>query len=167
MEPIPKPLLRRLVLTFLVGTGCFLPDSFSFSMKGTLLFSILSILLFAGSAAKAILLGLQIKRKTYFVLEGTCTDVRLRLFRNSHDIVLTDQDGNEHLLRINKDHKIRSGASYRLYFKTTDSIPSAQKSALSKSSTDRQSAWRGGDKINLLSKLKQTCSCAIIKPKIY
>ncbi len=27
-------------------------------------------------------------------LEGTCTDVRLQLFRNSHGIVLTDQDGN-------------------------------------------------------------------------
>ena len=24
MEPIPKPLLRRLVLTFLAGGGCFL-----------------------------------------------------------------------------------------------------------------------------------------------
>lgn len=132
MEPIPKPLLRRLVLTFLVGTGCFFTGLIFFLHERDFSFFVLSILLFAGSAAKAILLGLQIKRKTYFVLEGVCTDVRLRLFRNSHDIVLTDQDGNEHLLRISNDHKIRSGISYRFYFKSSGSIPSAQNLLLAK-----------------------------------
>lgn len=65
MEPIPKPLLRRLVLTFLVGTGCFFTGLVFFLHEGDTSFFILSILLFAGSAVKAILLGLQIKRKTY------------------------------------------------------------------------------------------------------
>lgn len=36
-----------------------------------------------------------IKGKTRFVQEGTCKDVRLRLFRTRHDIVLTNQDVNE------------------------------------------------------------------------
>lgn len=126
MEPMPKPLLRRLVLTFLVGTGCFFTGLVFFLREGDTSFFILSILLSAGSATKTVLLGLQIKRKTYHVLEGTCTDVRPRLFRNSHDIVLADQDGKEHLLRIGKDHKIRPGVSYRLYFKTSDNIPSGQ-----------------------------------------
>lgn len=134
MEPMPKPLLRRLVLTFLVGTGCFLIGLVFFLHERDTSFFILSILLFAGSVAKTILFSLQIKRKTYFVLEGICTDVRLRLFRNSHDIVLTDQDGNEHLLRISKDHKIRSGVSYRFYFKTSDSIPSRKNPLLTKAS---------------------------------
>lgn len=132
MERIPKPLLRRLVLTFLVGTGCFFTGLVFFLHERDLSFFILSILLSAGSAAKAILLGLQIRRKTYFMLEGICTDVRLKFFRNSHDIVLTDTDGNEHLLRISKDYKIRSGLSYRFYFKTSDSIPSGQNLLLSK-----------------------------------
>lgn len=132
MEPIPKPLLRRLVLTFLVGTGCFFTGLVLFLHQKDISFFILSILLSAGSAIKAVLLGLQIKRKTYFVLEGICTDVRLRLFRNSHDIVLTDQDGNEHLLRISKDQKIRSGVSYRFYFRTSESIPSGQSPLLAK-----------------------------------
>ena len=132
MEPIPKPLLRRLVLTFLVGTGCFFTGLVLFLHQKDISFFILSILLSTGSAAKAILLGLQIRRKAYTVLEGTCTDVRLKLFRNSHDIVLTDQDGNEHLLRIGKDHKIRPGVSYRFYFRTSDSIPSGQNPLLTK-----------------------------------
>lgn len=132
MEPMPKPLLRRLVLTFLVGTGCFLIGLVFFLHERDTSFFILSVLLFAGSVAKTILLGLQIKRKTYFMLEGICTDVRMRHFRNSHDIVLTDQDGSEHLLRISRDHKIRSGVSYRFYFKTSDSILSGQNPLLTK-----------------------------------
>ncbi len=132
MEPMPKPLLRRLVLTLLVGTGCFFTGLVFFLHERDTSFFILSILLFAGSAAKALLLGFQIKRKTYFVLEGICTDVRLRLLQNSHDIVLTDQDGNEHILRISRDHKIRPGVSYRLYFNSSGSIPSGQNPLLTK-----------------------------------
>ena len=132
MEHTPKPLLRRLVLTFLVGTGCFFTGLVFFLHERDISFFILSILLSAGSAAKAILLGLQIRRKSYTVLEGTCTDVRLKLFRNTHDIVLTDQDGNEHLLRIGKDYKVRPGLSYRFYFRTSESIPSGQPPLLAK-----------------------------------
>lgn len=132
MEPIPKPLLRRLVLTFLVGAGCFFTGLAFFLHERDASFFILSILLFAASATKAILLGIRIKRKTYFVLEGICTDVRLKLFRNSYDIVLTGQDGSEHLLRIGKDHKIRPGLSYRFYFKTADCIPAGQNPLLTK-----------------------------------
>ncbi len=132
MEPMPKPLLRRLVLTFLVGTGCFFTGLLFFLHERDTSFFILSSLLFIISAAKAILLGIRIKRKTYFVLEGTCTDVRLKLFRNSHDIVLTGQDGSEHLLRIGKDHKVQRGLSYRFYFKTADCIPTGQNPLLTK-----------------------------------
>ena len=132
MEHTPKPLLRRLVLTFLVGAGCFFTGLVFFLHQKDISFFILSILLSAGSAAKAILLGLQIRRKSYTVLEGTCTDVRLKLFRNTHNIVLTDQDGNEHLLRIGKDYKVRPGLSYRFYFRTSESIPSGQPPLLAK-----------------------------------
>lgn len=113
MEHTPKPLLRRLVLTFLVGAGCFFTGLVFFLHQKDISFFILSILLSVGSAAKAILLGLQIRRKSYTVLEGTCTDVRLKL-------------GNEHLLRIGKDYKVRPGLSYRFYFRTSESIPSGQ-----------------------------------------
>lgn len=132
MEPIPKPLLRRLVLTFLVGTGCFFTGLVFFLYEKDVSFFILSALLFAGSAAKGILLCHQIKKKSYTVLEGTCTDVRPKLFRNSRDIFLTDKDGNEHRLLVGKDHKIRPGLSYRFYFKSPDSIPPGQNPFMTK-----------------------------------
>ena len=132
MEHIPKLLLRRLALTLLVGAGCLFTGSVFFLHERDASFLILSILLSAGSAAKATLLALQIKRRSYSVLEGTCTDVRLKPFRNSYDIVLTDQDGSEHLLRVGKDQKIRSGISYRFYLKAPDSILLGQNPLLAK-----------------------------------
>lgn len=137
MEPIPKPLLRRLVLTFMVGTGCFFIGLIFFLHDKDTSFFVLSSLLFAGSAVKGIQLCLQIKSKTYVILEGTCTDVRPKLFRNQRDVLLTDKDGNEQHLLVGKDHKIRPGLSYRFYFKYPDRIPPGQNTFLTKAaSTD-------------------------------
>lgn len=132
MEHIPKPLFRRLALTSLVGAGCLFTGFVFFLHERDASFFTLSILLFAGSAAKAMLLALRIRRKSYSVLEGTCTDVRLKPFRNSCDIVLTDKDGSVHLLRIGKGHKIRPGVPYRFYFKNPDIITSGQNTLLAK-----------------------------------
>ena len=136
MEHIPKPLLRRLALTLLVGASCLFTGFVFLLHERDASFFILSILLFAGSAAKAALLALQIKRKSYSVLEGTCTDIRLKPFRNSYDIILTDQDGSEHLLRIGKDHKLHPGSSYRFYFRAPDTIPSGQNPLLTKAALE-------------------------------
>ena len=132
MEHIPKPLLRRLALTLLVGAGCLFTGFVFFLHERDASFLILSILLSVGSAAKATMLALQIKRRSYYVLEGTCTDVRLKPFRNSYDIVLTGQDGSEHLLRVGKDQKIHPGLSYRFYFRAPDSILPGQNPLLAK-----------------------------------
>lgn len=132
MEHIPKPLFRRLALASLVGAGCLFTGFVFFLHERGASFFALSILLFAGSAAKAMLLALRIRRKSYSVLEGTCTDVRLKPFRNSYDIVLTDKDGSVHLLRIGKGHKLRPGVPYRFYFKNPVIITSGQNTHLAK-----------------------------------
>lgn len=132
MEPIPKPLLRRLVLTFLVGTGCFLIGLVFFLREGDMPFFTLSILLFLFSCGKGILLFLQVEKKAYTVLEGICTDVRMNLLGSTQYICLSDAEGNEHCLVIGKDHKIRTGLSYRFYFRTSESIPSGQSPLLAK-----------------------------------
>lgn len=132
MEPIPKPLLRRLVLTFAVGIGCFFIGLVFFFHDKDTSFFVLSTLLFAGSAAKGIRLCLQIKKKTYMILEGTCTDVRPKLFRNHRDVLLTDKDGNEHFLLVGKDHKICKGISYRFYFRKSNGISPGRNPLLKK-----------------------------------
>lgn len=122
MEPMPKPLLRRLVLTFLVGTGCFLIGLVFFLREEDVLFFALSIMLFLFSCGKGILFFLQVKEKSYTVLEGTCMDVHMNLLGGTQNICLADAEGNEHCLVIGKDNNIRIGYSYRFYFRDSNGI---------------------------------------------
>ena len=132
MEPIPKPLLRRLVLTFLVGTGCFFTGLVLFLHQKDISFFTLSILLFLFSCGKGILLFLQVEKKAYTVLEGICTDVRMNLLGSTQYICLSDAEGNEPCLVIGKGHKIRAGCSYRFYFRNPDGISPGKNPLLKK-----------------------------------
>lgn len=53
MEPIPKPLLRRLVLTLLVGTGCLFVGAAFYLIEKDTSFFFLSLLFFLFSICKA------------------------------------------------------------------------------------------------------------------
>ncbi|MCM1188540.1 MAG: hypothetical protein NC541_04495 [bacterium] len=132
MEHMPKPLFRRLLLTFLAGGGCFLVGLVLFLRDGDTPFFTLSTLLFLSSCGKGILLFLQVRQNAYTVLEGTCTDVRTKLLGGTQNICLADAEGNEHCLMIGKDHKIRTGLSYRFYFRDPDGISPGRNPLLKK-----------------------------------
>lgn len=132
MEPIPKPLLQRLILTFAVGIGCFFTGLVFFLQKDDVPFFALSIMLFLFSCGKGSLLFLQVKKRTYTLLEGACTDVRMNLFGGTQNICLTDAEGNEHCLVIGKDHKICKGISYRFYFRKSNGISPGRNPLLKK-----------------------------------
>lgn len=123
MEHIPKPLSRRLLLTFLVGGGCLLIGLIFFLREGDMPFFTLSILLFLFSCGKGILLLLLVGKKAYTMLEGICTDVRRNLLGVTQNICLVDADGNRHCLVVGKGHKICTGLPYRFYFRDPDGIP--------------------------------------------
>ena len=122
MEHIPKPLFKRLLLTFLAGGGCFLIGLIFFLQEGDIHFLTLSILLFLFSCGKGILFFLQVRKKAYTVLEGICTGACMNLLGGTQNICLADAEGNEYSLVIGKDHKIRTGISYRFYFRNPDGI---------------------------------------------
>ena len=132
MGHIPKPLFWRLLLTFLAGGGCFLIGFIFFLREGDMPFFALSILLFLFSCGKDILFFLQVKKKAYTVLEGICMDVRMNLLGGTQNISLADAEGNEHCLVIGKDHKIRTGYSYRFYFRDSDGISPGRNPLLKK-----------------------------------
>lgn len=115
MEPIPRPLSQKLALTLLVGAGCFLTGLvFWFSQKDTAFFSKqchLPVFLHPGGIPFR-----KIRGKSYLVLEGICTGYCPKLFVKYREIYLLDAEGVPHTLFIGKDHKIRTGCSYRFYF---------------------------------------------------
>lgn len=116
MNPIPKPLHQKLVLTLLVGAGCFFIGLvLSAATQDTTLFC-LSATIFISSCIRTITLYRKVKSGSYFTLEGTCIHVSFLPFRKNYTAALTDQDGREHILHLPKDCKVRPGLSYRFYF---------------------------------------------------
>ena len=119
MEAIPKPLYKRLVLTFLVGPGCFFIGLAFYLMEKDLSFFLLSTLVFFLSLCKTVLLFLQIVRKSYIMIEGTCLGIHPMLFCNCNEIILEDMDGNSLRLMLGKNHR---GVYYQIYLKTPSGI---------------------------------------------
>ena len=117
MEPIPKPLLKQLILTALVGTGCFIVGSaFYFTNKDTL-FLTLSALIFLFSLYKTASLHYQIKNRCYVRLEGRCLAIQPRLLGRCKQVLIEDASGCEIQLILDKDQKIQLGNCYQFYFK--------------------------------------------------
>ena len=123
METIPKPLFRRLVLTFLVGIGCLFTGIAFYFMENDLTFLYLSTLIFLGSVCKTVLLFLQIIHKSYTVIKGTCLSIHPLFFRNCSEIIIEDIDGNSLHLLLDKNQKLKPGMYYHIYFKSSSGIP--------------------------------------------
>lgn len=123
MGYIPKPLFRRLLLTFLTGGGCLLVGLIFFLREGDIPFFTLSVLLFLFSCGKGTHLFLLVRKKSYTMLEGICTDVHRNLPGGTQNICLVDATGNRHCFVIGKCHKIRTSLPYRFYFRKASSIP--------------------------------------------
>lgn len=132
MEPIPIPLVKRLVLTFLVGIGCFFAGLVFYLYNHDRIFLGLSCCILSGSLIKTITLYIRLRRKEYILLEGICTQVQFKLFSKSHQVLLVDAGGTEHTLLISKDYKIRTGLLYRFYFKTASGISPGKNPLLEK-----------------------------------
>ena len=78
-------------------------------------FFLLSSAIFLCSCIRAASLFRKIRGKSYLVLEGICTGYCPKLFVKYREIYLPDAEGVPHTLFIGKDHKIRTGCSYRFY----------------------------------------------------
>lgn len=71
-------------------------------MEKDLSFFLLSTLVFFLSLCKTVLLFLQIVRKSYIMIEGTCLGIHPMLFCNCNEIILEDMDGNSLRLMLGK-----------------------------------------------------------------
>ena len=116
MEPIPRPLSRKLALTLLVGAGCFLIGLVFCFHEKDMPFFLLSSFIFAFSCIRTAALFLKVKGKSYTVLEGVCTGFCPKLFVKYREVYLIDTEGVSHTLPIGKDYKIQTDCSYRFYF---------------------------------------------------
>lgn len=123
-ESIPRPLLRKLLLTPTIGAGCLiLGIAIYLAMHDrTLLF--LSGVLFGVSGYRTMQLYHIIRDKKYQILVGTCIAVLPRFPGQIRKIrILLDDTNEEQTLRLPKQYHFRVGGRYRFYFACRDDVP--------------------------------------------
>lgn len=122
LTSFPAPLKRKTLLTTMVGIGCLLVGiAFTIFAKDTMML-LLSIAVCAFSFYKALAMYRVASKKDYEVVEGTCSAIVPKILPKFRKIKITDDDGNETTLLLNKHSKVSVGERYRFYFKKTTRV---------------------------------------------
>ena len=116
----PKVLFQRVVLTFLLGIGCFIVGVAYFIYSQDRITLILSLLLLAFSVIKGISVYRLVTAQKYEVVEGTCVAISSKPFTKQISVKIIDNTGNELALRLGKQTKIKIGFRYRFFFSKTE-----------------------------------------------
>lgn len=118
---IPVVILKRLVLTFMVGTGCFFVSLTFFIYERDTLLLCLGIFLLVMCGIRSCRLFFIGLTGSYTVLEGECREVRFLPLSKYQKILLFDANGESHCIHLEKNCRILPNGHYRLYF--SDEIP--------------------------------------------
>ena len=116
LKQIPAPLLRKIVITALIGAGCTVFGlAYWIAAKDRILL-FLSLVLLVACMCRAWSFYRLAAQKKYTVIEGVCVDAAACPGRKSKDVRLLEDSGEERTLRLPKNCGMKSGQRYRLYF---------------------------------------------------
>ena len=122
IKTAPAPLQRKLLLTVLIGALCLIVGIAVFLFARDVMMLALSAAVCIGAILKGFSLFRVISKEQYEIIEGTCVAVSQNPIRKCRKIRITDDNGNESSLLLNKQDKIKIGYRYRFYFKDTDRL---------------------------------------------
>lgn len=116
MKQIPKPLLRKILITPLIGAGCLLLGVSMYLGAGDRTLLLLSGVLFLSCLVKGFFYYRIASRNRYEIVFGTCTRIMPQMFGRLRKIQIMDKDGIETTLQLPKDCRFRIGEQYQFYF---------------------------------------------------
>lgn len=114
-KDISEILLKNILFTLLIGTGCLLVGIVYYIYAKDKVFLVLSSLVFAFALLHSIELYRVMENQQYKTIEGTCTGLSTRFFQKYVGIHILRQDGVETLVHIRKGSNIKVGMRYRFY----------------------------------------------------
>ena len=117
---LPRPLFFRLVLIFLIGTGCFSIGFLLFFLNQDRILLCLSVLLLIFSMIRGLAFYRFLQKKEYLILEGICTGITPCPFSRSFRITLLDKEGNTSEVTRPGKSAPQAGLTYRIYLKKSD-----------------------------------------------
>jgi len=102
MKQFPVPLLRKIVITALIGAGCTIFGlAYWIATKDRILL-FLSLVLLVACFCRAWSFYRLAAQKKYTAIEGVCVDAAMRPGRKSKDIRLLEDSGEERNLRLRR-----------------------------------------------------------------
>jgi len=116
---MPKPLFSKLIVQAAIGLFCVLFGCIYAIHANDRMFLILSILIGICCLIRTIGLYRLIHSHSYKVIEGTCTKREPAFFKNTQQILITDNMNQEYRFSLDKSVKLLQGHYYRLYFRKT------------------------------------------------
>lgn len=122
LKSAPLPLKRKLLLTVLVGAAFFFVGLAAIFFSRDTVTVLLSGILAAGSACKAVALYRLIAAARYIVMDGVCTAIMQTPLRKYRNVRIVDDQEHEITLVLPKQDKVEIGRRYRFYFKSSERI---------------------------------------------
>lgn len=120
LRTAPLPLKKKLLLTALVGTAFFFTGLAAILFSRDTVTVLLSGILAAGSACKAVVLYRIIAAARYIVMDGVCTAIMQTPLRKYRNVRIIDSQGHEITLVLPKQDRVEIGHRYRFYFKSSE-----------------------------------------------
>lgn len=119
---IPQPLLRKIILTPLLGAVCLVFGLSSYLGADDKTLLMLSGVLFAICIFKGIQHYRIAKSGRYLAVCGTCVRLAPQFMGKLRKVYLMDDDGIETTLRLPKQHRIIIGSRYCFYFAQSSGV---------------------------------------------
>lgn len=117
LQQWPAPLFRRWVLTIALGFAFLGIGTAVWLALNDRVLLMLSIVMFALTLGKAVMMFRSIALRRYEVVEGVCVQISSLPFQKCKKVKLLDADGNERSVLMDKQTRLRIGGRYRLYFR--------------------------------------------------
>lgn len=136
MNPIPKPLLHKIIVTPLIGSGCLILGITMFIGAGDRTLLLLSGVLFLACVWKAFGYYRIAVKEQYEIISGTCVRILPQPIGKFRKVQIMDENGVETTLRLPKQNRFRIGAKYRLYFSTRSNLTLGGEALAAALSTD-------------------------------
>ena len=113
----PKPLVRQITQSLLIGCGCLLVGiGIAFSTKDMVTLWI-SIAVLVGCLYKAFDIYCLVSKDKYVIVVGICQNAAYRLLQKTNRVTIIDEQGDALTLDVLRNCHLRVGAQYRFYFR--------------------------------------------------
>lgn len=122
LRTAPLPLKKKLLLTVLVGAAFFFAGLAAILFSRDTVTVLLSGILAAGSACKAVALYRLIAAARYIAMDGVCIAIMQTPLRKYRNVRIIDSLEHERTLVLPRQDRVEIGCRYRFYFKDSERI---------------------------------------------